>query len=319
MDYFNYARRRNGPVSQDRLDAPLPPTGETPGPQTPGPQTPGGRQPGGPPSLESLRQPSSIRIRRLPSGFNTPRPGSQQADQTSSQRDLGLTGRRRSQSDPHRYGANLAPPALDISRQRTHEMPTLTEETPGARHAPSESTQDWYEAQETPRPQTPAIEMDDGSPAERVITGASNMQDAGNAARANRGLQRFRTGGSAMPRDAPAADEYNSDVVDLLDLVGMPWQPTKHFLHHHRLICSRSGGTHTGHSDKCSKLSLRSRSRRPYQSKANLQSHSTTFIRRGFFREDSSDTHSRRYRRSTTSRSSNNRIETSNPGRRQRW
>jgi hypothetical protein len=48
------------------------------------------------------------------------------------------------------------------------------------------------------------------------------MNEAGNAARANRGLQRFRTGGSNMPRNEnPAADEYRSDVVDLLDLVGM--------------------------------------------------------------------------------------------------
>jgi hypothetical protein len=48
------------------------------------------------------------------------------------------------------------------------------------------------------------------------------MHEAGNAARSNRGLQRFRTGGSAMPRnERPQANEYRSDVVDLLDLVGM--------------------------------------------------------------------------------------------------
>ena len=101
-------------------------------------------------------------------------------------------------------------------------MPTVREEAPGARYAPSESTQSFHEAAETPQPGTPSINIDDTSPAERVITGASTLQDAGNAARANRGLARFRTGGSAMPRnEVTAADEYNSDVVDLLDLVGM--------------------------------------------------------------------------------------------------
>ena len=221
MDYFNYARRRDQ-VTQDRLNAPLPPIQQTPGPPTPGPQTPGSRPLGGQGSLEGLRAPSSIRIRRLPSGLATPRPNSQQTGQAPSQPDTAVTGRRRSQSDPHRYGTTLAPPNMDLSRQRTHEMPTVREETPGARYAPSESSQSYHEAEETPRPETPSINIEGtGSPAERVITGASYLQEAGNAARANRGLQRFRTGGSAMPRnEIPAADEYNSDVVDLLDLVG---------------------------------------------------------------------------------------------------
>lgn len=228
MDYFSYNRRRGNSASDQRRNAPLPPT---PAPQTPGVQAQagqpqGGRTLGGPASLESLRAPSSIRIRRLPSGLSSPRPetqhGPQQGAPPASQEGT-TTGRRRSSSEPQRFGSTLAPPQMDLSRQRTAEMPTITEgqsPTPGPQ--PTDSSQSFYEAAETPRPQTPSINIDEsGSPAERVMTGASAMQEAGNAARSNRGLQRFRTGGSAMPRNEnPSADEYQSDVVDLLDLVG---------------------------------------------------------------------------------------------------
>ena len=216
-DYFGYQRRRN-PV-EDSRNRPLPAVP----PQTPGAQTPGGRQLGGATSLEGLRAPSSIRIRRLPSGLSTPRPGTGQAGTTSvPQQDSTATGRRRSSSEPQRYGQTLAPPGMDLARQRTYDMPTITEgqtSTPGLQA--SESSQDYHEALETPRP--PSINIEDATtPAERVVTGASAMHEAGNAARTNRGLQRFRTGGSAMPRNEyPAANEYRSDVVDLLDLVGM--------------------------------------------------------------------------------------------------
>jgi hypothetical protein len=136
-----------------------------------------------------------------------------------------VQGRRRSSSEPQRYGNTLAPPGTDLSRQRTHDMPTITEgqaTTPGPRHAASESSQSFHEAAESP-PRTPSINIEDSTtPAERVITGASAMHEAGNAARSNRGLHRFRTAGSNMPRNEnPAANEYRSDVVDLLDLVGM--------------------------------------------------------------------------------------------------
>jgi hypothetical protein len=104
-------------------------------------------------------------------------------------------------------------------------MPTITEgqtTASGPQPAASESSQDYHEASETP-PRTPSLNIEDATtPAGRVITGAPAMTEAGNAARANRGLERFRTGGSNMPRnERPAADEYRSDVVDLLDLVGM--------------------------------------------------------------------------------------------------
>ena len=104
-------------------------------------------------------------------------------------------------------------------------MTTLTEETPGAEQVPyarSESTQSFHEAAETPP--VDDIGAEGGSPADRVLTGASAMQEAGDAARANRGLHRFRTAASAVSRnERPTNDEYHSDVVDLLDLVGT-WQ-----------------------------------------------------------------------------------------------
>ena len=104
-------------------------------------------------------------------------------------------------------------------------MPTIREgqiPTPGPPPSDNGSNQDFYEAAEVPQPYTPSINVDYATdPAERVMTGASTVSEAGNAARANRGLARYRTGGSAMPtNERPARDEYRSDVVDLLDLVG---------------------------------------------------------------------------------------------------
>ena len=229
MDYFSQARRRNNSLTQDRLNAPLPPTVPTPGGGQARPQRP--INPAG--SYESLRAPSSIRIRRIPSGQipQLARPTSQQAQEAvQAVADNTTTGRRRSTSEPQRYGTNLAPPAMDLSRQRTQgdaqsPMPTVTEGVAtGPRGVRSES-QDFVTPMRTPRPETPetpSVYADDTSdPAERIMTGASAMHSAGNAARANRGLSRFRTGGSAMRNESPAADEYGSDVVDYLDLVGM--------------------------------------------------------------------------------------------------
>ena len=206
-DYFTYARRQGNQAN----------------PGTPG--TPGGGPSTRPATLEGLRAPSSIRIRRLPSGLSTPRPPSQQGGQAPVAVSTGATGRRRSSSEPQRYGAGLEPPPTNLGRQRTQEesrMTPLAEETPGiaARSAPSEGSGSYYEAAETP----PVDDADFGTerPADRVLTGASAVEDAGNAARANRGLQRFRTAASAISRnEQPSTSEYNSDVVDLLDLVGM--------------------------------------------------------------------------------------------------
>ena len=106
-------------------------------------------------------------------------------------------------------------------------MPTLAEErtagTPPVPGVRRESPDRFYEAAETPMAQTPSASGDylGGAPAERVLTSATAMAEAGNAARENRGLRRFRTAGGTMRNEQPAANEYHSDVVDLLDLVGV--------------------------------------------------------------------------------------------------
>jgi hypothetical protein len=220
MDYFSQNRRRGNSVTQDRLNAPLPPTAQTPGAQAGQGQPSRPVRPG--PSYESLRAPSSIRIRRMPSGAVTPRPESQQSSHATAEQDFAQPGRRRSTSEPQRYGPTLAPPGTELSRQRTVDMPTISEGVTTGQNVPSESSQSYHEAAEGPTPPvTPSIN-ETGSPAERIMTGASAVAEAGDAARANRGLRRFRTTASSAPRnEMPAADEYNSDVVDLLDLVGM--------------------------------------------------------------------------------------------------
>lgn len=216
MDYFDYGNRRGGQINQDRLNAPLP-------------GTPG--VPGTPRTLEGLRNPSNIRIRRLPSGNNvpqTPRPSSQQAQLSGVSEEPSSSGRRRSSSEPQRFGASLAPPEVDLSRQRTtgeYRMPTLNEETPASssrRPAQYDSNRSFYHdaREEVETPYTyPA------SPPEDPITkSASQMHEAGNAARANRGLRRVKTNasaGSGTRWAKPSADEYNNDQVDFLDLVGM--------------------------------------------------------------------------------------------------
>lgn len=230
MDYFSHDRRRGNSVTQDRLNAPLPPVAQTPGadgpPQVQPRAVPGRRGLAGAGSFESLRAPSSIRIRRLPSGNAVPRPGTQPSDQAGgvTEQDFATGGRRRSTSEPQRYGANLAPPETDLARQRTQqEMPTITEGVQSSRPQPSEDSMSFHEAPDRPYTPGPASTnaSEAGEPASRIMTSASAMADAGNAARANRGLRRFRTTASSAPRNEQvAADEYESDVVDLLDLVG---------------------------------------------------------------------------------------------------
>ena len=105
-------------------------------------------------------------------------------------------------------------------------MPTITEGMTAGGYAPSELSQDYHEADEVQRPITPGTPSinfsDNGDPVERIVTSASQVNNAGNAARANRGLRRHRTATSTAPRNERySAQEYDSDFVDLLDLVGM--------------------------------------------------------------------------------------------------
>ncbi|TKA66470.1 hypothetical protein B0A55_09198 [Friedmanniomyces simplex] len=208
-DYFSQARQRAGTATQERLNAPLPP----------GPARPVR-------SIESLRQPSSIRIRRLPSNYaaSGSRPTSQagETDGVAVDDSAFTEGRRRSSSAPQRYQQNLAVPGTDLSRQRTADatshMGTISEGT-----AVGQQGTPYYEAAETPRPLTPSIMLQTPgeAPVERVRTGASVLNSAGNAARQNRGLRRLRSGRVGGDRSDyfNRHDEYDSDVVDLLDLI----------------------------------------------------------------------------------------------------
>ena len=227
-DYFNYNRRRGNSLTQDRLNAPLPP----------GPE---GRPLSNRPSRESMgRNPSSIRIRRLPSS-NAPRPISQASEDSGDHDyvDAVTTGRRRSTSAPQRP-SNLAPPENDLSRQRTADpyMTTITEGTPMVNqgspmgydaHQQGGLRPSTREAAENPQmetPMTPSINVQTpgADPVSRITTGASAMHSAGNAAKANRGLRRYRSTALLPTKEQQAntqsQDEYNSDVVDLLNLVG---------------------------------------------------------------------------------------------------
>ncbi|KAK5688206.1 hypothetical protein LTS10_000184 [Elasticomyces elasticus] len=215
-DYFNQSRQRPGTArtaTQERLNQALPPVGARPVR-----------------SIESMRQPSSIRIRRLPSNYaaSNSRPPSQAgaADAVAVDDAAFSGGRRRSSSAPQRFQQNLTVPGTgaDLARQRTADpmghMGTITEGTPVGQGTP------YYEAAETPGllPPTPGMMLPTPgeAPIERIRTGASALNSAGNAARQNRGLRRLRSGqvgGGDRSDYYNRHDEYDSDVVDLLDLI----------------------------------------------------------------------------------------------------
>lgn len=224
MDYFNQGQEQGRrPASsanqQDRLSVP----------QTPG----GARRIPGAPSYESMRMPSNIRIRRLPSSNFIPQSASQEHVQTPSGNDSAVTGRRRSSSAPRpfSYGVpNLS--AAELARQSTLDgshMPPIREGQPASR---SGSMHPGYtEPVETPLTQTPGIDVEDmamRTPGpERLGPTGTAMHSAGNAAQRSRGfsLHRFRSNTSSSMRPdtrggpANSQTEYESDVIDLLDLV----------------------------------------------------------------------------------------------------
>ncbi|KAK5136470.1 hypothetical protein LTR08_003115 [Meristemomyces frigidus] len=138
--------------------------------------------------------------------------------------DTAESGRRRSSSAPQRYGGNLAPVDNRLARQMTAELPHMGTITEG-QSLPTNRPAPFYEAQETPQPMTPSIGMQ--TPGEtpmidRVTSAAPAMENAGQAARRNRGLRRFQTSTGqtrGFGHGRPADDEYDTDVVDLLDLI----------------------------------------------------------------------------------------------------
>ncbi|SMQ47345.1 unnamed protein product [Zymoseptoria tritici ST99CH_3D7] len=199
------------------------------------PRTPGGaRSVQGAPSYESLRIPSNIRIRRLPS-FQDPsltHVASPSPRQTVHYDDNDPSGRRRSFSAPGQrpsYLDGAGPSAnTDLSRQFTTDgshMPAIREgeqATPNGefRQSALSGRSDGLQSPRTPG--ISAIDMASGARTptpETFGTSGTAMHSAGNAAQRSRGfnLNRFRS--HTAREDASAYEEYDSDVIDLLDLV----------------------------------------------------------------------------------------------------
>ncbi|KXT16265.1 hypothetical protein AC579_475 [Pseudocercospora musae] len=226
MDYFSQGGRRRG-NSASQQDPPNPP------------QTPGARNIPGAPSFETLRAPSNIRIRRLPSNTTVllSRPTSQApSDSNAQEGDDAVTGRRRSLSAPQRPSSHVLSQSTDLSRQRTLEggagqLSTITE---GAQATPRGGAMRpaYPNIPEGSRATTPGIDARDmatrtPSP-ERLGAGGAAMHSAGHAAQRSRGfgLSRFRSNTSTAQRpDSRYSQrmqedtEYEADVIDLLDLV----------------------------------------------------------------------------------------------------
>lgn len=229
MDYFNYGNGRqggnNGGNQQDQPNRPR-----------------GARYTPGAPSFESLRAPSNIRIRRLPSSNLVPtsqqrtgnlqRPATQEAATTPRpDDDEELPGRRRSSSAPQRPNYDMLM-GNDLNRQRTVDgarMPAIREGESITPHGASMHP-GFPGPHAGSRPVTPGINAQDMAaatpPPERLGPGGTAMHSAGHAAQRNRGfsLSRLRSNtSSTAPRfvDRPGSsqDEYESDVIDLLDLV----------------------------------------------------------------------------------------------------
>ncbi|GIZ46612.1 hypothetical protein CKM354_000973200 [Cercospora kikuchii] len=228
MDYFSSGSRRGGnPPNRSNVPS----------------QSQGARHVAGAPSFESLRAPSNIRIRRLPSYGS--RPTSQIRDHTGSRptsiqegdeiEDDTVAGRRRSFSAPQRPPSNILSDAAELSRQRTmdpgHHMSTIREDqqATGSSYRTAPRTDGIREVDSGPT--TPGINVRDmatRSPTpDRLNPGtATAMRSAGNAAQRSRGvgLSRFRSNTSlAFGADQPTShypeEEYEADVIDLLDLV----------------------------------------------------------------------------------------------------
>ncbi|RMY78143.1 hypothetical protein D0863_00879 [Hortaea werneckii] len=236
-DYFsNLGRRRGSSAAGEHLTAPVPgPQGH---PQQARPTFPRHQA-----SRDSLRAPSSIRIRRLPSSnlSQDTRPAAQRLAQdegVASSDQAETSGRRRSSSAPQRYGVPGHQQSLQqqyennrLSRQLTvGDAPHMSTINEGQQLQPSRNQTPFREQPETPgEPYTPSVGM--GTPgsempaSERVASGVPAMTEAADAARQNRGLRRFRTNtgasgrGRGPMRDQPAHDEYQADVVGLLDLL----------------------------------------------------------------------------------------------------
>jgi len=177
-------------------------------------------------SRDSMRQNSTIRLRRLPSGLSTPtapRPQSQASDNIVAQdfagSDPAVANRRRSTSAPQRpSAADLY--SNDLARQHTVDayMPSIMEGQASAAQQARGLEPVRSNPSDIGSRRSPSIQMN-GFPPAGDVAGPQAMHSAGNAARASRGLRRYRSG-ALPPRALPQDSEYDNDVVNFLELVG---------------------------------------------------------------------------------------------------
>jgi hypothetical protein len=192
--------------SRDGNSVPLvsiqPPTSPTAVPPSPSQQSSTRNRVGPPPNLQ--RQPS-IRIRRLPSSQGLGRVNTQ----SSTDGYVEPTGRRRSNSAPQGSRSQYLQPPRPRQAPETHNMAPLIEEDsrPDRTPPPQHLAPDYL-----------AVPAASTGPTTRV----GRMRSASNAAARSAlgSLQRMRTS-SPVPTEQELRDmEYESEIVDLLDVVG---------------------------------------------------------------------------------------------------
>jgi hypothetical protein len=139
-------------------------------------------------------QPSSIRIRRLPSTPLIPQINVEDTNTGNAVVDAQQVGRQRSSSEPQQMNLSSLPPN-DLTKQRTAAsyMPSVKEET---------------SASVLKSPQTPT----------QIAATPGRRRRASTSARSALGLE--RVGSRLRPTPSHPVREYESGVVDLLDVVG---------------------------------------------------------------------------------------------------
>jgi hypothetical protein len=178
---------------------------------------------------------ASIRIRRIPSSQNLSQTAQQHGENAQLGVDRSNSRRRRSNSAPQRLHEAAAP---DFTSRASY-MPDISESYPT-----------------TSFPTLPDISLpaDDPGISQRPITPLESIH-----------IDHARTvSGKPSPRtpqeEEEEDDEYGTDLVDLLDIVGMQFQFNIESLPlaRMRLIQSRSRSRHSIHSYECSKFIIRS-------------------------------------------------------------
>ena len=194
------------------------------------------RSPPPPLAQRHPRREPSIRLRRLPSGSSvtlqstrisspTPQPSGDRPQEGSSARptsiteeDQGPSTRRRSSSEPRR-GRFSAPPAIMLtritSRDSKHPMSPVSEESP-SRLRPSID----FPSAERRMSMVPSLPRDqEKEPKEPTLRSSIRRQllDSVSTGRRNRAST---VSVSTPVQRRLASDEYDSHIVDLLDVVG---------------------------------------------------------------------------------------------------